>query len=84
MHPALAAQFGVAHGELVRVSSRRGEAELRARLTSTLRQDTLFVPFHWAGRGSANLLTNPALDPISRMPEFKVCAARIEPLGGPK
>ena len=36
------------------------------------------MPFHWAGKQSANLLTNPALDPTSRMPEFKVCAARIE------
>jgi assimilatory nitrate reductase catalytic subunit len=40
--------------------------------------DTLFVPFHFAGSGRANLLTNPALDPVSRMPEFKVCAVRIE------
>jgi assimilatory nitrate reductase catalytic subunit len=44
-----------------------------------IRQDTLFAPFHWGGDGCANLLTNPALDPISRMPEFKVCAARLEP-----
>jgi assimilatory nitrate reductase catalytic subunit len=41
------------------------------------------VPFHWAGPGRANLLTNPALDPASRMPEFKVCAARIEPATAP-
>jgi assimilatory nitrate reductase catalytic subunit len=40
--------------------------------------DTIFVPFHFAGTGRANLLTNPALDPTSKMPEFKVCAARIE------
>ena len=40
--------------------------------------DTLFVPFHFAGNGRANLLTNPALDPVSRMPEFKVCAVRLE------
>jgi assimilatory nitrate reductase catalytic subunit len=40
--------------------------------------DTLFVPFHWGGRECANLLANPALDPTSRMPEFKVCAVRIE------
>lgn len=82
MHPALAAQFGVRDGEAVRVITRRGEAVLRARLTRTVRQDTLFAPFHWGGRGRANLLTNPALDPTSRMPEFKVCAARIEPLAG--
>jgi assimilatory nitrate reductase catalytic subunit len=50
---------------------------VRARLTPTIRHDTVFVPFHWAGSARANLLTNPALDPISRMPEFKICAARI-------
>lgn len=80
MHPALAGQFGVVDGAWVRVITRRGEAVLRARLTRTVRQDTLFAPFHWGGRGRANLLTNPALDPTSRMPEFKVCAARVAPL----
>jgi assimilatory nitrate reductase catalytic subunit len=51
---------------------------MTAQLTSSIRGDTVFVPFHFNGRGRANLLTNPALDPISRMPEFKVCAVRIE------
>ena len=49
-----------------------------ARLSASIRMDTLFVPFHFGGDGCANLLTNPALDPVSRMPEFKVCAARLE------
>ena len=78
IHPALARTFGIGDGDSVRVSTRRGPAELRARLTPPLRQDTLFAPFHWGGAGCANRLTNPALDPVSRMPEFKVCAARIE------
>jgi assimilatory nitrate reductase catalytic subunit len=39
----------------------------------------VFLPFHYAGAGRANLLTNPALDPVSRMPEFKVAAVRLEP-----
>lgn len=78
IHPALARHFGIGDGELVRVVTRRGTAEAVARLTNTIRQDTLFIPFHYAGKGRANLLTNPALDPISRMPEFKVCAARLE------
>jgi len=64
---------------VVCVSTRRGEAQFEARLVSGIRQDTLFAPFHWGGDGCANLLTNPALDPISRMPEYKVCAARLEP-----
>ena len=51
---------------------------MRARLTVDIRPDTVFAPFHWGGAGSVNRLTNPALDPISRMPEFKVCAVRIE------
>ena len=49
-----------------------------ARVTDRIRPDTVFVPFHWVG---ANRLTNDALDPSSRMPEFKVCAARVDPVG---
>ena len=79
IHPTLARQFGIGQGQLVRVQTRRGEAIVPARLTTTIRPDTIFLPFHYAGRQRANLLTNPALDPISKMPEFKVCAARIEP-----
>ena len=78
LHPDLAERLGIAAGELVRVISRRGTAMVRARPTESIRQDTVFVPFHWAGTGRANLLTNPALDPVSRMPEFKVCAVRLE------
>lgn len=78
MHPALAQTFGIAEGDTVRLRTRRGQATMAARLTGTIRPDTLFVPFHWGGSSSANLLTNPALDPTSRMPEFKVCAVRIE------
>jgi len=66
---------------MVNVTSARGTAIARARLTRTIRHDTLFMPFHWGGDGRANLLTNPALDPASKMPEFKVCAVRIEPAG---
>jgi assimilatory nitrate reductase catalytic subunit len=47
-----------------------------------MRPDTIFLPFHFPGDGAANALTNPALDPVSRMPEFKVCAVRIEREGG--
>jgi assimilatory nitrate reductase catalytic subunit len=79
IHPALATNFGIEEGDVVCVSTRRGEAQFEARLVSGIRQDTLFAPFHWGGDGCANLLTNPALDPISRMPEYKVCAARLEP-----
>jgi assimilatory nitrate reductase catalytic subunit len=78
MHPALARTHGIAEGEMVRVQSRRGTGEFEARITTTIRRDTVFIPFHWGGQGCANLLTNPELDPISKMPEFKLCAVRIE------
>ena len=78
MHPSLARRLGVSDGALVQVSTRRGIMEASARITPSIRPDTIFVPFHWGGKGRANLLTNPALDPTSRMPEFKVCAARLE------
>jgi len=77
LHPALAAHHEIATGDLVEVSSRRGRAVFRARLTDTVRPDTLFAPFHWGGHSAANLLTNPVLDPTSRMPEFKFCAATL-------
>ncbi|MFD0033513.1 molybdopterin oxidoreductase family protein [Streptomyces sp. NPDC055059] len=78
LHPRLAARIGVAEGEPVAVVSRRGRAEAPARITAGIRPDTVFMPFHWPGAGRANNLTNPALDPTSRMPEFKVCAVRVE------
>ncbi|MFI1809685.1 molybdopterin oxidoreductase family protein [Streptomyces sp. NPDC020422] len=78
LHPRLAERIGVAEGERVAVHSRRGTAVVPARITTAIRPDTVFMPFHWAGEGRANTLTNPALDPVSRMPEFKVCAVRLE------
>ncbi|MFP3986779.1 molybdopterin oxidoreductase family protein [Streptomyces sp. E11-3] len=78
LHPHLAEQLGAADGELLAVTSRRGRAEAPARVTDTIRPDTVFMPFHWGGAGRANTLTNPALDPTSKMPEFKVCAVRVE------
>lgn len=78
IHPLMARKYGIEEGEEVRVTTRRGTAVLAAQLTPAIRMDTLFVPFHFSGSGRANLLTNPALDPVSRMPEFKVCAARVE------
>ena len=78
INPVAARRAGVVDGALVTLVSRRGTANVRACVTRDIREDTLFVPFHWGGPGSINRLTNPALDPTSRMPEFKVCAVRIE------
>ena len=78
LHPRLAARLGAAEGDPVAVVSRRGRAVAPARITDAIRPDTVFMPFHWPGEGRANTLTNPALDPTSRMPEFKACAVRLE------
>ncbi|MFF8847378.1 molybdopterin oxidoreductase family protein [Streptomyces sp. NPDC015127] len=80
LHPQLAERIGVAaDGDPVAVVSRRGRAVGPARITNGIRPDTVFMPFHWPGEGRVNTVTNPALDPTSRMPEFKVCAVRVEP-----
>jgi assimilatory nitrate reductase catalytic subunit len=78
IHPETARGLRIAEGDLVILTTRRGRAIVKARLTRDIRFDTLFVPFHWGGVGSANALTNGALDPVSRIPEFKVCAVKIE------
>lgn len=78
LHPRLAERLGVLDGDRLVVVSRRGRAVAPARVTDAIRADTVFMPFHWPGEGRANNLTNPALDPTSRMPEFKVCAVRVE------
>ena len=78
IHPQTARTLGIAQNDPVRLTSRRGAIEVTARLVPTIRLDTLFVPFHWGGTGSANILTKAALDPVSKIPEFKVCAVRIE------
>ncbi|MFB6614582.1 molybdopterin oxidoreductase family protein [Streptomyces sp. NPDC056367] len=78
LHPRLAARIGAVEGSPLAVTSRRGRAVAPARITDAIRADTVFMPFHWPGEGRANTLTNPALDPTSRMPEFKVCAVRVE------
>ncbi len=82
IHPETAAGLGIASGDKVRLVTRRGQAVMKARLTRDIRLDTIFAPFHWGGAQSANALTNPALDPISRIPEFKVCAVRLERVDG--
>ena len=77
IHRDLAHRLGVADGADVLLRTRRGEARMRARLSSTIRIDTVFAPFHWSGSATINDLTNPALDPASRMPEFKTCAVAL-------
>jgi assimilatory nitrate reductase catalytic subunit len=80
IHPSTARRYEVADGETVELITRRGTAIFKVKVTTNIREDTIFVPFHWGGNQAVNRLTNPALDPLSRMPEFKVCAVRIQPI----
>lgn len=70
-------KMDIADGEIVRVTSRRGEVEVAARITDIIDEGVLFMPFHFA-EGAANYLTNPAVDPIAKIPELKVAAVRLE------
>ncbi len=81
LHPRLANSLGITDGDLVRVTSRRGSMTLPATVVETIRPDTVFIPFHWAGDKSVNQLTNRALDPVSKIPEYKVSAVRVERVG---
>ena len=83
MHPRLAASLGIAPGDWVTVESRRGTVTLRSLVATTIRPDTVFIPYHWAGAKSANRLTIAAQDPISKIPEYKVCAVRLRKAAGP-
>lgn len=76
IHPRLAQELGVLEGQALVLESRRGSVTMSATISRDIRPDTLFAPFHWGGKLAANILTMPALDPSSRMPEFKICAVR--------
>jgi assimilatory nitrate reductase catalytic subunit len=80
IHPETAEKYQIEDGELVRVQSYWGSAVLRSCYTSGIRNDTLFAPFHWGDLQSINRVTNPYLDPISKMPEFKVTPVTIRKL----
>jgi formate dehydrogenase major subunit len=70
----------VAPGGRIRVATRRGEIEIAARADADVSPGTVFIPFAFV-EAAANLLTNPALDPFGKIPEFKFCAARVEKAG---
>jgi assimilatory nitrate reductase catalytic subunit len=78
LHPRLAEKLGIKDGDWATTESRRGSCTLRAQVVTTIRPDTIFIPYHWAGKKSANQLTIAAQDPISKIPEYKVCAARLK------
>ena len=77
LHPEQLAALGLAAGDPVRVSTRRGAITLTARADTAIAMGVVFIPFAYV-EAAANLLTNPALDPFGKIPEFKYCAAKIE------
>lgn len=83
IHPLLATRLGVDDGDRVRLTSSRGHVEAAARWTDRIRPDTVFMPFHWGGVGGVNRVTTDATDPVSGMPEFKVCAVDVRPAPDP-
>jgi assimilatory nitrate reductase catalytic subunit len=82
LHPKLAEQYGIQTGDWVTITSRRSAITLQAMVVRTIRPDTVFIPYHWPGKRSANQLTHRTLDPRSKIPEYKVSACRIEKSGG--
>jgi len=77
VNPADADKLGIAEGQTVKVTSRRGAVEAKANITKKSAPGTVFMNFHFAGT-AVNLLTNPALDPVGKIPEYKVCAVKVE------
>jgi len=77
IHPEDAKTLVVKDGDTVKLSTRRGEIEAPARVSNKVKPGLLFVPFHFV-ESSANILTNSAFDPIAKIPEYKVCAVKIE------
>ena len=79
INPADARTVGIADGDTVKVTSRRGEISLKAWVTDSIKEGVVFIPFHFA-EAAANVLTNPAYDPLAKIPELKVCAVRVDRL----
>ncbi len=83
LHPRLADRHKIATNDWIRITTRRAAVVAQATVVRTIRPDTIFIPYHWPGRRSANLLTHRTLDPRSKIPEYKVSACRIEKVAPP-
>ena len=77
--PVDAKDMAIKDGERVKVSSRRGEIQIKARISGKVNRGVVFIPFHFA-ETVANVLTNSAYDPVAKIPEYKVCAVKVEKL----
>jgi assimilatory nitrate reductase catalytic subunit len=83
LHPRLAERYHIQTDDWVAITTRRSRVVAQASVVKTIRPDTVFLPYHWPGRRSANLLTHRTLDPRSKIPEYKVSACRIEKTSAP-
>jgi len=77
VNPGDAKKLGVANGDVIKVKSRRGEIKVKVWVTEKVKKGVVFIPFHFS-EAAVNALTNPALDPIAKIPEFKVCSVSLE------
>ena len=77
IHPRDAARAGIDADGMMKVASRRGEILAKAQITDRVEPGLIFTTFHFA-ESAANFLTNPALDPVAKIPEYKVCAVKVE------
>jgi predicted molibdopterin-dependent oxidoreductase YjgC len=77
INPADAARFGISEGQMIKITSRRGTLKAKTQITQKSPQGTIFMNFHFA-ESPVNLLTNPVLDPTGMIPEYKVCAVKLE------
>jgi assimilatory nitrate reductase catalytic subunit len=83
IHPRLAQKLGINDGDWTTAETRRGAITLKAMVVTTIRPDTIFIPYHWAGKKSVNQLTVAAQDPISKIPQYKVCGCRVRRADAP-
>ena len=77
INPKDAEKLNIQKGDRVKISSRRGQIETQVLVTEKVKEGSVFVPFHFR-EAAANVLTNPAVDPVAKIPEYKVCAVKIE------
>jgi assimilatory nitrate reductase catalytic subunit len=84
IHPQAAQRLGIKNDDLVRVRTPRGSMDVKALVVPTIRPDTLFIPFHYGHQQAVNRLTNPAVEPTVKIPEYKVSAAAVERLDQPE
>ncbi len=83
LHPRLAEKLGIAEGDWATCETRRGAITVRAMVVTTIRPDTVFIPYHWPGDKSVNRVTVAAQDPISKIPQYKVCGCRVRKAESP-